>query len=336
MNWKTKTAIAGGIIIVFAVLIFIIKQQMDIIAQQKYAEQSIVEMKELNGQIMRAQAAYATREDLEKFIKSTGVDLKPIEDDLDKLGAEVKGVVTIVSKTPGYVGNNLPSDSTTPGPVSEPIKVECPDGNTVDCPNPDSHGYLQARQVFTLNEPFSDSTSVPFGYVGFSAWKEKPWDVNIYDRKYSTITVLSMNEEGRHFAHSQLMIDTDGKKYKLPITESRLVEALPEKRFRFSPRLYLGMDAGVKANPPAHFEAQPNLQLAFFSYGQMVSSPEWTFLGVGIGYEVVEEGITLILSPVNYNVGKHLPLVDNVYIGPSVSIDPDSNLSLMLGLRVGL
>jgi hypothetical protein len=336
MNWKQKAGIAALVILIIAILAFIIKQQRDIIEQQRYAEKSVVEMKQLQNDLVRAQAAYATRKDVEKAIKDAGVDLSTVEDDLDKLGSEVKGVVTLLSATPGYHGNDLPSTGTTPGPATEPPKVECPDGTTVNCPNPDQHGYLGKRQWLQLEEPFSDTKKVPWGRAGFSAWKKDPWDLEVYPRKYSAVTVLSMDEEGRHFAHSKMSVEVNGERVAVPISESKLVEVLPEREFRFVPRLYLGMDGGIKANPPAHAEFIPNLQLSLFSYGMTTANPEWTFLGLGLGYEIVEEGIALIVSPVNYNVGKHLPFVDNVYVGPSISIDPASNLSILLGIHVGL
>ena len=336
MNWKHKTAIAGGIILLLAILLFIIKQQHDSIERLKYAEQSVVEMKQLRDDIARAQASYATRKDVERIIKDSGVDLKPIQEDLDKLGADVQGVINIVSATPGFKGGDLPSTGVTPGPKTTPVTVECPDGKTVECPNPDKQGYLAKRQWLKLDEPMVGKKPVPWGKVGFSAWKKQPWDLEVYPRKYRATTVLSMNEDGRHFAHSKLTVEVGDEKVPVPITEHKLVEVLPESSFRFSPRLYMGIDGGVKANPPAHAELIPNLQLMLFSYGKTRINPEWTFLGIGLGYEAVAEGVAIIISPINYNVGQHLPFVDNVHVGPAVSIDPDSNLSLLLGLRVGL
>jgi hypothetical protein len=336
MNWKHKTGIIAGVILLIVALAFIIKQQYDMIERQRYAEQSVVEMKRLRDDIVRAQANYATKKDVDRIIKDSGVDLSAIEDDLDKLGADVKGVMTLVSRTPGYRGDDLPSTGTTPGPNTPPVTVECPDGATVECPNQDAHGYFSKRQWLILNEPFSDKKKVPWGRAGFSAWKKNPWDLEVYPREYSATTVLSMNEDGRHFAHSQVSVTVNGKRVKVPISDHKLVEIIPEQEFRFSPRLFLGVDGGVKANPPAHAEMEPNLQLALFSYGHTVASPEWTFLGIGIGYEVVEKGVTAIVSPVNYNVAKHLPFVDNLHVGPSFSIDPVGNIALLIGLRVGL
>jgi hypothetical protein len=254
---------------------------------------------------------------------------------LKKLDAEIEGISVVLSTTPGRSVSDLGSTSSTPreNPPDRPT-VTCPDGQSVECPNQDEFGHLGATRRLRLQEPFSDR-SVPWGEVGFSAWKKKPWELTVLPRKYRVVNVLSTNEEGRHFIHSKMTIETDGEEYAVPI-ESKFVEKLPESSFRFSPRFYLGVDGGVKANPPAHAELIPNLQLSLFSYGRTRTDPDWTFLGVGVGYEAVAEGLAVVLSPVNYNIAHHLPFVENLHVGPMVALDPASNFSVLLGVRVGL
>lgn len=336
-SWKWKAAVVGGVILLLCILIFIIKQQRDALERLQYAEQSVVEMKKLRDDIVRAQASYATRKDVERIIKDSGVDLGTIEDDLKKLDAEVKGVSTVLTGTPGFHGTNLAStgESARSDPT-RPQTVECPDGTVAECPSQDKYGYLSATQYLRLDEPFENKKKVPWGKVGFSAWREKPWDLEIYPRKYRVVNVLSMNDEGRHFVHSKFFVESNGEEEAVPITESKFVEVLPESAFRFSPRLYMSVDAGVKANPPLQGELVPNLQMALFSYGKTKVDPDWTFLGIGIGYEAVVDGIGFVISPVNYNVAHHMPFVENLYFGPSVGFDPGGNVFLMLGLRVGL
>jgi len=336
LSWKWKAAIVGGILLLLFILIFIIKQQQDALDKLQYAEQSVVEMKQLRDDIVRAQASYASRKDVERIIKDSGVDLGTIEDDLKKLDAEVKGVSTVLSKSQGFRGTDLPSTGTTPRPDKpEPVTVECPDGGTVECPSQDKFGHLSATKYLRLNEPFGEK-KVPWGRAGFSAWKEKPWELEVYPREYTVVNVLSTNDDGRHFVHSKFFLRTEGEQYSIPITESKFVEVLPESRFRFSPRLYLSVDAGVKANPPVHGEIVPNLQMSLFSYGRTRVDPDWTFLGIGIGYEAVEDGIGFVVSPINYNIAHHLPFVENLHFGPALGFDPGGNISILLGLRVGL
>jgi hypothetical protein len=328
-DWKITAAIAGAVLLIIAVLAFIVKVQHDTIERLKTIETSVVESKNIGNGIVRAQAAYVTQAELERLLKEQGLSIDAIKKDLKTLGADVQGVHTISVVTPGYKGSNLPTSNTTPNPNP-------PNPNQ---PITDPNGYLSNQQWFTLTEPFNGSEGnvvVPFGRVGFSAWQDKPWAVEISPRTYSSTTVLGQDENGRHYAYSRFQIDADGKTYVIPITNAKIVEEYPSPSFSFNPRLYLGIDGGVIVNPPIHAEVVPNIGLSLFSYGQTKVSPQWSFLTLGVGYATQQQAPVLILSPINYNVGKDLPLVDNLHVGPSVSVDTAGNFGLYLGVRVAL
>lgn len=336
MTWKSKLLIGIGVVALIIGLLLVIKWQRDLLNKQEEINASLVEMKHLQDGIVRAQAQYATKKDLEQFAKDHDVDLGPIKNDLKKLDAEIKGISVVLAKTPGTVLVNLPSTGSEPRPDKPPpLTAECPGGEVVNCPNPDKYNYLSNAQKLELNEPLSDKTQVPWGNVKFSAWREKPWDLTVHPREYSVVTVLSTNEDGRHFVHNKFMIDVDGKKYAMPITEAKFVEQYPESKFRWSPGLTLGLSAGTYLSRP-EFEASPSLQLFLFSYGKTKVQPTWMFLGLGPAYNINQQNFAGMLTPVMYNVGEHLPLVNNVYLGPSVSLSASGDFALLGGLHVGL
>lgn len=326
MDWKVKTGIVGAVLLIIAALIFIVKVQYDTIERLKTIETSVVESKDIGNGIIRAQSSYITRSDLERMIKDQNMSLSNIKSDLRKLGADVQGVHVVSVVTPGYSGSNLPSTVVVPNPnPSDPTQ-----------PLTDKYGYLSNQQWLALTEPFGDGTTVPFGRAGFSASEEKPWSVEVLPRKYGSTTVLGQDEDGRHYAYSRFQIEVDGKTYTVPITESKLVEEYPTAKFSFNPRLYLGIDGGAIANPPASAEITPSVGLSFFSYGKTKVSPDFSFLTLGVGYATQRQAGVVIVSPVNYNLGKPLPLIDNLHVGPSVSVDVEGNVGLYLGARVGL
>jgi hypothetical protein len=310
-------------------MLFIINKQQEIINRNEAMKNDIISMKKLQDNIVRSQAKYATSNDIDRLLKNQGLSSEAIKKDLKNLKASIKAVSTSTVNTPGYIGDNLPSTYTTKNPT--PIFVDCKDGK--ECL--DRFGYLGSRQGFKLNEPFSDKTSVSWGEVGFSAWKGKPWDLKVYKRKYRSTTVISTNEDGRHFSHTQMTVEVNGKKVSLPISNSEIVEKYPESHFMFNPRLYFSVDGGVGLNPVKP-EGIVSFQFPLFSYGKTKVNTSWTFVGLGLGYHFNKRSIGLILAPVSYNIGKPLPFVDNMYIGPSLSVDIDGKFSLMAGLRVGL
>jgi hypothetical protein len=338
MDWKTKTIVAGGTVLLISAMGYIIKVQYDTVQRLKFIETSVVESKDIGNGIVREQSSYVTKKDLEKMVNDQGMDLAAIKKDLATLGANVDSISSVKVVTHGYSADHIGSTTTTPrqsDTVPSTGTTPRPADSAVKPAVTDPYGYQSATQWLNLTEPVGND-SVPMGKVGFSAWDPKPWSEQIAPRTYSSTTVLGKNEDGRTYAYSRFEIDVDGKKYTVPITEAKIAEEVPSPSFHFSPRLYLGVDFGVIANPPTHFEVLPDIGLSFFSYGQTKLNPDWTFLTLGLGYETQTKGLALYLSPVDYNIAKHLPFVDNLFLGPAFSLDPKGNIGLYLGIRVGL
>lgn len=325
MDWKTTTAIIGGSALIITTMGYIIKIQHDTVERLKFIETSVVESKDIGKGIIREQSSYVTKTDLERIIKEQGLDISSIKSDLNKLDAHINGISSVKVVTQGYSADHLSSSSSTPR--------SDPPANTDTKSDP--YNYQKSTQWFNVVEPIGKE-NVPVGSVGFSAWEAKPWRVTISPRIYSSTTVLGINEDGRTYAYSRFQIEVNGNKYIIPITEAKIAEEVPTPSFRFSPRLYFGTDFGLITNPPMKFELVPNLTLSLFSYGETKSNPDWTFLNLGIGYETQKNGLAFILSPVNYNIAKHLPFVDNLFLGPGFSLDPHGNFGTYIGIRVGL
>src|SRR3990167_1701729 len=296
-------------------------------------------MKQLRDDIVRAQAQQLSKKDLEDFAKKSNIDLEPIREDLSKLDAHIKGISSILVSTPGFAGTNIPSTSTVSrrdGGVDRPAVIPCPNGGTVECPNPDPFGYQTNSQVLVLNEQFDGKTKLPFGDVQFNAWRQNPWELNIYPRRYSVTTVLGEDDEGRHYTYHKFTITSNGTTVPVKITDAKFVEEKPESKFRFNPRLYMSVDLGTHVHPAPLAEVLPNLQVSLFSYGKTKLGPSWTFAGVGLGYASQSNELGVVVSPVNYNVAQHLPLVENLHVGPSVMVNTSGGFAILGGLRVGL
>lgn len=332
MTTKTKAIIVTVTVLIISILIVIIKYQYDLLQKQKGIADSVVEMKQLQNGWVRDSARYATKDDLKAFAKSNDVDLGPVKDDLKKLDADITGISRILSKTPGYNGTNLSSTSTNPGGVKPP-EVKCPDGNVIECP--DKYGHLKNTQVLELNEPFN-KTKIPFGQVKFSSWREKPWDLQIKPREYSVVTVLSTDPDGRHYVHNKFQVGVDNKKYNVPIEKADFIEVYPENEFRFNPQLMLGLGGGMHLDSPLRGEVDPNISLSLFSYGKTKINPTFMFLLLGAGYEINDQYFNFMLSPVMYNIGEPIPLVRNLYLGSSLSVDFKGSFGVFGNIGVNL
>ncbi|HVI42756.1 MAG TPA: hypothetical protein VM577_19285 [Anaerovoracaceae bacterium] len=318
-----KFGVIAGLVMLVACLIFVIKNQLDLAARQEAMEKSVVEMKQLGDGIIRSQSQYVSKNDLDQFGKSLSVNLDLIQKDLDTLGANLQGINSIIAASSGFHGTGLPSTNTSPGDNKPPANV------------PDPYGYLINQQNLAINEPFG-STQVPFGQTGFSAWKDKPWSLDIYPRNYKVTTVIGQDEDGRHYTYNKFVVDVQGKSYTVPVQESKFEEVYPESKFRFSPRIYLGVDGGAVVNPAPKADLTPNVQVALFSYGKTKVDPDWSILGVGVGYETQASRPVLVVSPAYYNVGHHIPLINNLHVGATVSLDTQGGIGILGGVHVGL
>jgi hypothetical protein len=136
-----------------------------------------------------------------------------------------------------------------------------------------------------------------------------------------------------------MTITTGGKDYTIPIV-SKLVQQVPVAKFRFTPRIYLGMLVGASvgnATGKPTAEASPSIQLNLLSYGKERLAPTMTFLNVGVGFGLVSHRPMLNLTPITYNIGTNIPLMTNLQIAPALGIGTDGNVTIWaLGLHGGL
>lgn len=321
------------ILTIFCLLGFIVFNQIQTAKRQIAIESQIVKQKELLDGIVRSQSEYTTKKDLEQFIKDNNINLKTIKDDLAKVKGDVAAINVVLISSIGQRGTNIPSTGTgpkNPDPIPEP---KCPDGTK--CPNFDPFGYLKLQQDLSLNEDFG-TVKVPIGSVGFSAWKDKPWTIDIKSREYNIASVVGKDENQRSYFYNKVTVNVDGVSHDLPIKSATTKEEYPEAKWNlWNPRLFLGLDGGIGVNP-VEGKFTPSVSLGVMSYGQYKNQPDFSVLQVGAGFDAISKRPQLVVSPGSYNVGKHIPFMNNLYVGPSVHVGTDANVSVMIGARVGL
>ncbi len=320
-----KILVAIGAIALFGTLAFVIYNQVQLRHQQDAIQTQLVEQRQLVDGIVRSQNQYATKDDVEKFAKDNGINLGAIKDDLEKLHAEVTAVNVAIATSQGQHGTNI---HTTPGPIVNP--------NPVDPKNPDPYGYMKQQQTLALNEDFG-TVKVPFGTVGFSAWQKDPWNYDINPRQYNLDTVVGTDENQRQYFYNRFTVATGGKTYEIPIKTATTKQEYPTAKWSWwNPRLLMGLDGGVNiTNVKGEFT--PHVGVGIMSYGQYKTTPDFSILEVGLGYGTVNKTAQVVVTPVAYNIGKNLfsPLMNNTYIGPSLSIGTDGSIGAGAGIRVG-
>lgn len=330
MSLSTKILIWLAAILLLAGLIFIGVKQWEIGERQKAIQTEQVNQKQLANDIIRAQERYATKESIEALAKANGVDLHTIHDDLAKLDARVDGINAVAVNSKGENDTNVKSTSTVPNADTGTPPVQCRDGKC-----PDTYGYLQNTQELKLDEKFGTAI-VPIGSVGFSSWRAAPWDVVVYPRKYSLTTVTGKDADGKEYVYNKFAVTTNGEKHDIKIDDSTFLQEYPSPTFSwFNPRLYMGISGGLGIQTH-NADFVPSLSLALMSYGQRKDLPAWTFVNLGLGYAAVNKKLTVMITPFTYNVGQHLTLVRNIFLGPTLGVDNAATFYGLIMLNVGL
>ncbi len=329
-----QAIIIASVLIVLTALALITFKVVEMSERQKNIEDQVTKQKELVDGIFRSQTEYATKKDLESFINNNGINYNAVKNDLDKLQADIVAANFVIFQSLGQKEYNLPSSGVgEANPAYNPGNKpsECKDGM---CPAIDVFGYLKQQQIRDLEENFG-KFAIPLGNVGFSAWKENPWYVEIKPRQYKLGTVIGVDENEKTYVYNRVTLKVDDKEYEIP-AQTTTKQQYPEAKWSFwNPRLFVGLDGGVALNP-VQGEFAPSINLGIMSYGRYLNTPDFSVLQVGVGYGVVSQTFQFSLTPFAYNVGQHLPFMKNFYLGPSVHVGTDANVKIMAGVRVGL
>jgi len=318
------------ILSIFLFLMFKLHKQSEMIDN---INSKIVLQKDLMDNIVRSQSEFATSKNIEDFAKQNEINLSIIKDDLNKLNANLKSINTVTVKSIGTDIKNVESTGVgEQNPNSISNTLECIDNK---CQNPDKYGYLNTEQKLNLVEPFSNNV-VPLGEVSFSAWKDAPWGLRLYPREYFVTTVVGEDENKQNYIYNKFTVKVNDKDYEIKIDNARTLTQYPEAKFHWlNPRLYLGVDGGLDLKS-INTQFGPNLGINFMSYGQYLIQPDFTILGLGIGYDSAQGQSILLINPFSYNIGNHIPLINNTYLGPSLTLDKSGGIGIVLNLTVGL
>jgi|SRR5580698_5045550 hypothetical protein len=325
MSAIAKILTTIGIILGVGLFGYVIYNQEVIKKQNTQLQSQIVAQQQLVDGIVRSQSQYASAADLAKFAADNDINLKAIQTNLQSLNSQLSSINVITADSSGQTATNVSSTST--GPANP---------NPVAAGTSDPFGYMKNEQQLALNEDFG-TLKVPFGTVGFSAWQAAPWNINILPREYNVDTVVGVDANERQTFYNKFTVDIGGKTYDIPIKKATTEQQTPTASFSFwNPRLLIGMDGGVNVS---HIKGEftPHIDLGIMSYGQYKTTPDWSILEVGAGVGVVGKTMNFVLTPVAYNIGKKFfsPLMNNTYIGPSISVATDGSFIVGGGMRVG-
>lgn len=109
-------------------------------------------------------------------------------------------------------------------------------------------------------------------------------------------------------------VDDDGQKVgtlKLKKFEMIVEDQRQKQLFLWAPHLDIGLTGSV-TYPPPEFTVGADLGLSIAGYGKTNNDLEWRFLRLGLG---LGDGLSVSLTPVQWNLGAPIPLVSNIWLG---------------------
>lgn len=321
--WSFSAKDIVYILIIIALGVLGWKVYRDLKAQ---VQESQVAFRQLSDELARAQNELATKAELNQMAQDMDMDLDAIKRDLAKLGADINAVGETVASIEGSVHEDQGSDDTQghdPGEQPENCKL---------C---DVHGYTAETQIKNIQ-----LGEMPYGKVSFDASENKPWTLQYDDIDVNVKTVV-----GKQDKENGLMIfyhtitttnksrpDLADKEYKLKITSSEFKQTLDKTKewYWWAPKVDLQVDGLLLLEGPTKGRFGASLGLSAMGYGYTGNRLDWRILRVGVGLHSNEQPY-LSMEPVKYNIGKHIPLIDDLWIGAGATWDGHWGGSLSIG-----
>lgn len=339
MTTTTKILLAIIATILISAGGFIIYQQYMFKQQALEIQNSVIEMKRLQDEIVRSQSQYVNQKGFEDFVKQNQVNLEGIQKDINSLGGKISAINVVVATSKSQNGNNVPSTGSINNPT--PVTIGCV-GN-INCVS-DRFNYFRTTQSLDLKESFGEKEEVlvPIGNVEFFAGTNdnKPWSYKILPRQYTINNTIAHTGDGQTIVYNGLTIKSGNESYTVPISSSQTVERYPSATFSwFNPRLALGFSGAASiSNSSVKAEATPSLSVSIMSYGKTKIGPDIRVLSLGVGYNLVDRKPAVEISPIQFNVGKAVSgtLLNNLYVGPTLGVNTGGSFQIGLGMQVGL
>jgi hypothetical protein len=202
-----------------------------------------------------------------------------------------------------------------------------------------SHVYLKGRKFdhhfIKIYNTAADGTEFPIAWAMFHPNQDDPsklWKVGTFNMEFYVDIIETENRDGTFNRYVELSLEnnknskTKGLVFPVEITDIRWAKnPIKDKRFSWNPRLSI---CGVITNESVY----PGLGLSLFSYGKTTGDMDFKFLSVGLGGTKTD--VYGFLEPFSWNFGKALPLMENAFVGPVVSINTESKIGYGLNLSI--
>ena len=260
---------------------------------------------------------------LKNEIKELSKTNKEIVKDIEEAGEKIKNIGTIQTEMDTRLSKKLDQ-------VSDHAYKE----GTGDY----NEQYFK-QVIASAKDKEGNVIEIPLGWAIFfpNREPEKQWKTGIYPLEYYLKIIQTEQKTGQTNTYTEAWVETDQpKEYKdtkFPLTIKEM-EFKQEKKtdkefFLWAPHLNLNLDYSFNSSLDTNVAG--GISFSTMGYGITKNDLDWKFLE--FGFNTNGEDFTLKLSPFSYNIGRHVPLISNTFIGPFIGFDKEGT-SLGIGLSI--
>ena len=188
-----------------------------------------------------------------------------------------------------------------------------------------------------LTVAFGEDTEVvevPVAYVNLSEKGEL--NAGAYDIDLTLTNIVTETENRSLSTISSLTFEIEGTEYDIPITgqtQYRLwEEPVPNSRVRFrllDPNIDLSLDVSMHNDLRIYPGASVGVSLSSLNRG---NDRIWRFIRPAVGFNS-QSNINFTFTPILYNLGHEIPVFNDLWIGPHIGTEGNSNW--MFGITIG-
>jgi hypothetical protein len=180
----------------------------------------------------------------------------------------------------------------------------------------------------------ADGNDMPVARVFYSPNidGDERWGTQTFPIEYNVSIIETEDRDGiesryvEFWAENDFVLSSKGKKYPLDLKEVKWAKKeKKDKEFMYNLRVGL---TGVYTN----LDNYMGIDISPFSYGRTKKDMDWRFLTINAGMD--DDRMLIGLTPVSYNVGNVLPIIENIFVGPNISINDESETMYGISLSI--
>lgn len=200
-------------------------------------------------------------------------------------------------------------------------------------------GHINEQYTKYINLTTSEG-DVRIAWVQFfpNREPENMWNTGVDQVDYFARIVQAEQKSGIENTYPEVWIENrrkeyKGKKFPIEIKYAGFKQGKPNpaKFHLWAPRFSLNVDAAVGSD--VEDPAGAGVSFSVMGYGTSTNDLSWRFIDFGFGFNNHQTWSKF--TPAAYNLGKHIPIIENTFLGPFVGYDFEALTELYgIGLSV--